>query len=1221
MGKSYIESSLKRFLKRKVKITMGLVVTFMITGTVVFAKDTREQEHKDKIVGIETTNKNLAELGNGVISTDTDNKVNEFIGIEIKDGKTIVTNKKDANKVIAEIDNSLISTEIATKISGVLQEMTGNTNITDGTIIGEDGIEIQNVAINKGILEKRQEAKAGQIISNNGIIIKAETNSNLSDNRGQSIAGGAIGYNYGIIMNKGQYGQYTKDTDKENKLYNYGIIANGGNNGQYVSNGIGKNFGIILNNGNYGQNIISGTGYNYGIIANKNGNGQNIKSGIGYNYGIIMNANVSGQSIETGKIYNYGIIANGNNDGQSIGTNGVGYNYGMIANGGSNAIKSKGSAYNYGVVKNTTGKIFDGKVDNYGLVILTDKEHQKIINLGTGENKGIILDNNYNVIGEDTKLFTSKDTIKDFAGESSFDSLSKGYVKNESVNIDNTQDKVIGVIVTEKLDKAVFNYSGDDLFLKGTSLVGYFEQNGTLLDVGTGNLTLAGNTNITAVKNDFNLDVTAVKLGDDATITIADEAKINGLISGGKEITFANTKGNYTLADSGLVEVVVNENPNKNLNYVDITLQAGKELTDKESIDGTGTDTVESTISGLKLSTGNTTEELVNKVTIKDGLTVGKDEITVDGKNYSIYDENKNEKVQLEMTVENLNDLQGDVLLGAGEDTFVVYNKENKSTERVTVDLGAGKDTFKVKYGETASYEEVDKETGEVKETGYSVFDYKVNNAENVVLSGKGQWTIGENAHIGFTDSGTKAGNTALLKAADGATLNIIMNEGGSNLNNIIKNGGLLEKGDKLVLGTDKDSLIKYQIGKTGLPFKTEDTSYTADYGIEKDANVVAPIFNVTSDGKTTSISLKTAQQAGVGNYAPIYNAYIKQVANKNWDVIKYINSLNSDEALVDRIIKTDVNAKAYYTAGTVVTKNITDSYLSAVEDFKERAGKGEWLAQGKFINSDTEFDGGSKVKGYDGDINSAVGMVEYGLTENTSYGVAFGGGDTEIDIDGGGKLDGDNYYLGFYTKHRTANGIDLVGNFGIMKSDLDSTLGNEFSFTVNDSNISDKTFEKGTADSTAFALSLKGKKDFYVTDSVKLQPVVGARMTLINQDKAENPAMNFEIKEQDVFIAEGILGANIAKEFALENGKLEFNTGIEYVFAASTENEDAEYRLFNNDDIKIENSKIASSKGTAHVGVDYEYENGVGFNGKYEMMWSDKGDDSRVTAGISYRF
>ena len=37
MGKNYVESSLKRFLKRKVKITLGLVVAFMITGAVGYA--------------------------------------------------------------------------------------------------------------------------------------------------------------------------------------------------------------------------------------------------------------------------------------------------------------------------------------------------------------------------------------------------------------------------------------------------------------------------------------------------------------------------------------------------------------------------------------------------------------------------------------------------------------------------------------------------------------------------------------------------------------------------------------------------------------------------------------------------------------------------------------------------------------------------------------------------------------------------------------------------------------------------------------------------------------------------------------------------------------------------------------------------------------------------------------------------------------------------------
>ena len=39
MGKSYVENSLKRFLKRKVKITLGFVVAFMITGTVSFGAD------------------------------------------------------------------------------------------------------------------------------------------------------------------------------------------------------------------------------------------------------------------------------------------------------------------------------------------------------------------------------------------------------------------------------------------------------------------------------------------------------------------------------------------------------------------------------------------------------------------------------------------------------------------------------------------------------------------------------------------------------------------------------------------------------------------------------------------------------------------------------------------------------------------------------------------------------------------------------------------------------------------------------------------------------------------------------------------------------------------------------------------------------------------------------------------------------------------------------
>ena len=100
---------------------------------------------------------------------------------------------------------------------------------------------------------------------------------------------------------------------------------------------------------------------------------------------------------------------------------------------------------------------------------------------------------------------------------------------------------------------------------------------------------------------------------------------------------------------------------------------------------------------------------------------------------------------------------------------------------------------------------------------------------------------------------------------------------------------------------------------------------------------------------------------------------------------------------------------------------------------------------------------------------------------------------------------------------------------------------------------------------------------------------------------------------------SEGIFGANIAKEFALSNGKIEFNTGIEYSFNTSSENHDARYELFEHE-IDLEDSKIASSKGIFHVEGDYEHESGIGFNGKYEMLWSDK-ERQQNNSGSSYRF
>ena len=1201
MGKSYVENSLKRFLKRKVKITLGLVVAFMITGVCAFAEDNREQEHKDKISGIETAIENLKGLGTGVISAGENNS---YVTIEKIAEKTIIK-KADDKSTIAEIDNSLISTRTAETVSAALQGMDGtNSSEINKGIISQGNTDTDNYKYG-------QKIEQGKIGYNYGIIAG-------KIDHGQKIEGG-IGYNYGIIAN--EHATWTAEGQRVldgGTGYNYGIIATTHNNGQYAENSTINNYGIIANAKDYGQRAENSTINNYGIIANAVDYGMSIiKSGVANNYGVIMNGGGRGLDIKgkDGTAYNYGIIANKGKDIVVV-DGGTFYNYGVIKNNkddgtaifilGKNIASSKidGTAKNYGVVINEKGTVFNGKVDNYGIVIL-----KKQGGLGTGKNYGIILGNDYELAEKykaDVKQFHNGETVKDFDGENNFgENISKGYVLNGTVKIDNTENKVIGAVVSDnsKLeDGVVFKYDNvkeKELFLNNTVITGYFEQNGTLLDVGTGNLTLSGDTNITAVKGDLSLDVTAVQIGKDGKITIMDGAKINGIIKGNEnsEITFTQAKGTFDI-NNGEGKVVINiadGGTSKYQNYFNVTLTSSSQ--DKE-----GDKVQNNTVGEIELSTKNA-GVLTNKLVIDSSVKVGAND-----KGLSIYDTNKtNEKAELEITVDSIHNIEGNVKLGIGKDTFIVKSQdphgiEDDGHKDKFIDLGGGEDKF-IAEGTN----------------GDNIFGYNVKNAEIVELK-NGTWGSWDKAgSISFGET-AKAGNNHNLSLGNSTTIKITLNAEGKHESDFAKYVGDTQGLDHItVTGTGVESKAKFWIDeKNGLDSsKLHSDKYSFGDGVNTD---VSAIFKVESNKENgTTVTVKTAEEMGLsGQDRIIYDAYIDQikVGTANKEVIDQINGYNTSEEFAGLIKDTSVTGEAYYTAGSVVTMDIADTYLSAVEDFTKRAGKGEWLAQGKYINSDTEFDG---------DVTGTVGMIEYGFTDNTSYGAVFGMGDSKMDIDGGGKLDGDNTYAGLYMKHRTQNGIELVANLGYVENDMDSVLRNDFKFN-NGISSNGKTFEKGTADSSAVILSVKGKKDYKITDTVKVQPILGARATFINQEKAENPEMHFTIKEQDIIVVEGTAGMGIAKEFALPQGKLELNAGVEYTFAATSSTNDAEYTLFEGTNyqgthIKMEDVDTAENTGTAFAGFDYEHESGVGFNGKYEMMWSDKGDDSRVTAGISYRF
>ena len=1186
MGKSYVENSLKRFLKRKVKITMGVVVTFLITGAVSFGADINKADYplmNDEIgnSGYINAMESLNGLGSdkAVIETNTHT-------VKGNNGEKEIKIEKDGNENL-KIDLSAFGTRpTSVSFNNKFVSETVKNNIynafKNGYTINNSGAVERAIAINEGVLgtDGKSSNNFGDVSQVTSDTVKEVTNNGILLT-GQGAASGGKAYNNGLIVNfvlGGQWGHEGKGIE----LYNNGLIVSD-KAGQYfytATESYAVNYGVIVAKGE-GQHGAGNTIYNYGIIE-AGTHGQTLNSAaIMKNYGTI---NVTGDNAE-----------GQNTNSSTVSKDSKAYNYGLIKVVNGYGMNTKGEKYNYGVIHSSgQSKVF-GKIDGLGEIV-----NKGIVITGADVKNedwaktGVTLNGKYELQNKDTAV-----AITGNLTNSSFENKNIGYVHTNNTtslgisNITADRDeegdivnrKVLGAVAEQ--NSTVFT-ADSNLLLDGVDMTGYLINGGTFINMDNKDLILS-DVNITVTEDLTKTKgekAVAVDLGS-GKLSLMGTNTINGIIKGGKDSKLealaqkteieTNTEGTLTFKNA--------ENDNiKDINYTDVKLT------------GVKADKVETIFNHTSAGKENTVE-------IGEDFVLG---TAQDYKTETVIQETSTAGNKSNYIINNLDNIHGNIKLGAGENTVTV-NKFDKYDG--TIDLGAGEDKF-IAHGE---------------ENGNYVFNYHIKNAETIELNG-GTWGDWGNAQgtISF-DKITKVENYPKLTLGEKETkINITLgteNNGSDFAEYIAGLGETLGTNHLVIHGTGKDvSTAKYLIGADGINF---DNLSTTRYSFDDKVNYKdSPILNISSDeGKRVNISVKTAGEMGLsGQERIIYEAYLNEIkadGSANKEVIDQINGYNTSEDFVDHIRKTNVTGEAYYTAGSVVTMDIADTYLSGVEDFTKRAGKGEWLAQGKYINSDTEFDGGSKVKGYDGDVTGTVGMIEYGFTENTSYGIVYGQGDSEMDIDGGGKLDGDNIYAGLYMKHRTQNGIELVANLGYVENDMDSVLKNNFKVD----GISGNTFEKGTADSSAVILSVKGRKDYRITDTVKVQPILGARATFINQEEAENPEMHFTIKEQDIIVVEGTAGMGIAKEFALPQGKLELNAGVEYTFAATSSTNDAEYTLFDKTTVKLEDVDTAENTGTAFAGFDYEHESGVGFNGKYEMMWSDKGDDSRVTAGISYRF
>ncbi|MCI7188838.1 MAG: autotransporter domain-containing protein [Fusobacterium mortiferum] len=1244
--KRELEKSLKRYLKRKVRITLGFVTAFAIMGNVGLASEAIEgsldwsmEKAKEWTEGYDGSNK---------IKEITGDRVSISEAGEIKlDGTVLVTVPQTniSNKVLTNINNT--ADLLDKNINGNTELVIGNDADGNEVIGYNEGLTLQNIGevveqdtgfeisgegnifVNDGELNKSQKSLDGATIVNKGEISN-------TGSYGQSISGNGVGYNYGIIFNTTDYGQdifgigynYGIINTVKGQLiekggigYNYGIILNSETGGQTVSgSGVGYNYGIISGGGSNAQSINSnGIGYNYGVISNSANQGQFISNGIGYNYGLIVNTGLYGQEIKNGGIgYNYGIISNGGNIGQRIQKDSKGYNYGIISNDGTNGqtITIGGIGYNYGVISNKSsqGQVVAGEGYNYGIISNSGEQGQSISvngvgynygviknngtvgqfiasggtgynygiilnsisSNGTSYNKGVVLDSAYALVNEKNSHVTDLSSTGSISGDND-----KTYYTKDNT-IDFSQDltgNVLTAVITGDNDVA-YNYTGtDELILNDSVVTGYFTDGGkgTLLNV-SNDLVLVNST-INAVTDIENRDnVTAVKL-DGGTLTQIGESQIVGKVEGEGGINYlASQSKEQSISINGEV-TLRNATADEVINY---------------GITNNKTDISFKILEADKLTLDFTVEdsENVNKVVLGDNVVIGEATTTtpvIDGSSSS-------EKINL--TINDITGIHGDITLGNNDDTLTIA--KNYAYDGV-IDLGNG-------TNDILNLSHSDEGTTHVKNEE-NTFNYKVHNVEEINLTG-GHWHIDNTKteitgdKVNLNISGELHVEVNSLGAGKGVETS--MDGVGKDVNDFTVSAG---EGIKFVVGDNFNAL------EPSYSFETE-------YKLGADTEIKGAVIFDTSASTVTedsvghiNIRVKEADELGLGDYAAIYDTVIKNLSEN--DALRNAINYQDGGQFQDMIKNTDFQASAFYTTGYAVTKDVTDMYMDTVESFGRKAGAGEWLAFGKYLSSDTEFDGGSSSRGYDGDITGTVGMVEYGVNDTTSYGVVFGKGDTEIDITGGGKLDGDNTYIGGYVKHTTEGGIELLGNIGFTKSDLDAKFSTHDTVGgVNYNIISD-----GSSDADAITLSLKAKKPYSISETLRVEPMLGARYTLINQDAVESSDRNFRIDERDVTVLEGMAGADLVKDFSVANGKLSLKTGVEVSLLSVSDSDDARYTLYGNEIALVNEEEIADSKVSAHVGFGYEHENGVGVDARYKFIWTDKGDSNRAEVGLSYRF
>ena len=1198
MGKNYVENSLKRFLKRKVKITLGVVVTFLITGMVSFGAT-------DKTVEITLENGEI-KINQEIGTLDKDNNTwtTDDI-INVKDGNGIQITGKNENFNI--INKGAISGEVSGEFSGETSgQFLGNGIVNKDETIGA----ITNTGIISGEASGKISGETSGQYSGNGIVNKdgtigAITNTGkISGEASGKISGtyaGAYSGN-GIVNYPGLY-------KKIEKIENSGLIL-GKSSLEYSGNGIYNLLTIskLLNTGiisGEGLNRCSGNGIyggkpmsllNKGVISGKNDSGLCSGSGI-----LTMSSNEKEVLVE-----NDGIISGSNKSGDESGTGF--FNGGIIdlSNKGvisGNDIKGKKSGNgifnifkidelkNIGLISgNSEDEEKSGNgISNYYESYTRDEIINKIANDGTILGKGSGEDSGNGIYNSANSQYSDKiGKIENITNRGLISGNSNGIYNDTIKNINGEINNITNYGIIAGSNKAIEGVDENNIKNYGLLI------SGDKIVAGVDRPTDSVKEIINGVDNATAKAITSKELADKNKNLI-----INVV---GKEGTAFNIDNELTLSDS-----IINGYKNavtltgKDFTGNNVIVNAGENAFTGSASKDTITLTGESIINGkVNLGDGGSNIELKDSTHLNGDLVAGtgKDIINFSGESI----------------------INGKVDLGAGEDELTINN-----TVQINKDLdgGADSDTLTFNSSTTKSISNNMNVLHNISNFENIKVDGNVTLFENVDVTGAKDIVIGKDGNLTLRVDSTD-NNSHALSSNNGGT---IKSEGGKLL--FVLNG--LKEGAIIELGNTLDSSMKgNEIGYSE-DITLDTTSLLHDIKKRNDTSVIVETVKDLPTVNPNPPVEKPDYELDDDLLYEKLNEIYKSI--READEVGEFNVTNNEELCSFLKYLHDIFAENPYAYSSELSRK-TMSMMKNLADRDLKPDYKEWAIYGGFTHVDGgtkdtfygrgyyTYDVGSHTDHADTKINGGYFKAEYGKEKDLTTGIIFGGNNSETEI-GASKVEGDSFYFGTYAKKYINNFRFTLGagfQHGDYKGDR-TALGYGVTETRKYSeNYHDRGFN--IYGNTKYTKEL-GNNFFF-------EPSVTLEYSYVDQDGVkEDGVLAIETDSRTFDYLSGTVNLDLRKNITSDTLTHSFISGVSYERMLS--GYDSEYitgriigreKLGKDFDILVPEKE----KDTLSLNLRYELETEKGLmfdvKGSYRFEHDNNDDDEWIIGtGIGYKF